>query len=166
MQDAVPAGSPNRAFWSIAIEAQLCVLLPLLLLIIRRASVIAMVATVSAVVLSIGVLGPHLALMNDALIKFTPDLALLFAIGVLTSGILTASERIRSRPWAWYAVAASAVRRSLRAAVTATPRMDIVAACNNCPRSWPGSPHRLGPSPPRHRRELRPRPLPSQSLHS
>jgi hypothetical protein len=34
----------------------------------------------------IGLLGPHLALMNDTLIKFTPDLALLFAIGVLTSG--------------------------------------------------------------------------------
>jgi peptidoglycan/LPS O-acetylase OafA/YrhL len=55
----------------------------------------------------IGLLGPHLALMNDTLIKFTPDLALLFAIGVLTSGILTASERVRSRPWAWYALAAS-----------------------------------------------------------
>ena len=59
-----------------------------------------MVATVSAVVVSIGLLGPHLALLNDARIKFTPDLAQLFAIGVLASGILTASERLRSRPWA------------------------------------------------------------------
>ena len=107
VQDAVPAGSPNRAFWSIAIEAQLYVLLPLLLLVIRRASAIAMVATVSVVVVAIGLLGPHLALMNDALIKFTPDLALLFAIGVLASGIVTADERIRSRPWARYALAAS-----------------------------------------------------------
>ena len=107
VQDAVPASSPNRAFWSIAIEAQLYVLLPLLLLIIRRASAIAMVVTVSVVVVGVGLLGPHLALMNDALIKFTPDLALLFAIGVLASGIVTANERIRSRPWAWYALVAS-----------------------------------------------------------
>src|SRR5206468_3862093 len=32
VQDAVPAAAPNRAFWSIAVEAQLYLLLPLLLL--------------------------------------------------------------------------------------------------------------------------------------
>src|SRR6266581_5013409 len=37
-QDAFSVGSPNRAFWSIAIEAQLYVLLPLLLLLVRRVS--------------------------------------------------------------------------------------------------------------------------------
>ena len=44
VQDVVSAGSPNRAFWSIAIEAQLYILLPLLLLIVRRVSALAMVA--------------------------------------------------------------------------------------------------------------------------
>jgi peptidoglycan/LPS O-acetylase OafA/YrhL len=99
------AGSPNRAFWSIAIEAQLYVLLPLLLL-IRRVSARAMVALVAAIVVTIGVLGHHVPLMNSALVQFTPDLAVLFAVGLLAAGILTASDRTRSRPWAGYALAA------------------------------------------------------------
>jgi peptidoglycan/LPS O-acetylase OafA/YrhL len=106
VQDAVPAGSPNRAFWSIAIEAQLYVLLPLLLLVVRRVSALAMVALVAAIVVAIGVLGPRVGLVNDALLKFTPDLAVLFAVGVLAAGIVNARERIRSQPWGWYALAA------------------------------------------------------------
>jgi peptidoglycan/LPS O-acetylase OafA/YrhL len=102
------AGSPNRAFWSIAIEAQLYVLLPLLLLLlVRRVSARAMVGLVAAIVLTIGVLGPHVALMNSALVKFTPDLAVLFAVGLLAAGIVTAGEHTRSRPWADYALAAA-----------------------------------------------------------
>ncbi len=101
------AGSPNRAFWSIAIEAQLYVLLPLLLLLVRRVSARAMVGLVAAIVVTIGVLGPHVPLMDSALVKFTPDLAVLFAVGLLAAGIVTASERTRSRPWAGYALAAT-----------------------------------------------------------
>jgi peptidoglycan/LPS O-acetylase OafA/YrhL len=101
------AGSPNRAFWSIAIEVQLYFLLPLLLLLVRRVSARAMVGTVAAIVVTIGLLGPHVALMNSALVKFTPDLAVLFAVGLLAAGIVTAGERTRSRPWAGYALAAT-----------------------------------------------------------
>ncbi len=107
VQDVFSVGSPNRAFWSIAIEAQLYVLLPLLLLLVRRVSARAMVALVAAIVVTIGVVGPHVALMNTALVKFTPDLAVLFAVGLLASGIVTAGERTRSRPWAGYALAAA-----------------------------------------------------------
>jgi peptidoglycan/LPS O-acetylase OafA/YrhL len=107
VQDAVPTGSPNRAFWSIAIEAQLYILLPLLLLVVRRFSAVAMVALVAAIVVTIGLLGPNVAWANDALVKYTPDLAVLFAVGVLAAGIVTASERTRSRPWAWYTLAAA-----------------------------------------------------------
>jgi peptidoglycan/LPS O-acetylase OafA/YrhL len=103
-QDFAPGGSPNRAFWSIAVEAQLYVLLPLLLLVITRWSAIAMVSIVAAVVLIVGLVAP-----NEALIRFTPDLAVLFAIGLVTSGIVTASDRTRSRPWAWYALAGTAL---------------------------------------------------------
>jgi len=49
-------GRPNRAFWPIAIEAQLYVLLPLLLL-VRRVSARAMVGLVTAIVVTIGLLG-------------------------------------------------------------------------------------------------------------
>lgn len=107
VQDADSVASPNRAFWSIAVEAQLYILLPLLLLIVRRVSALAMVALVAAIVATIGLLGPHVALMNDALVKFTPDLAVLFAVGVLAAGVVTAGERTRSRPWAGYALAAT-----------------------------------------------------------
>jgi peptidoglycan/LPS O-acetylase OafA/YrhL len=107
VQDVFSAGTPNKAFWSIAIEAQLYVLLPLLLLLVRRISALAMAGLVAAVVLTIGVLGPHVALMNTALVKFIPDLAVLFAVGLLAAGIVTASERTRSRPWAGYALAAT-----------------------------------------------------------
>jgi peptidoglycan/LPS O-acetylase OafA/YrhL len=107
VQDAFAAGSPNRAFWSIAIEAQLYFLLPLLLLLVRRVSALAMVALVAAIVVTIGGLGPHVALMNTALVKFFPDLAVLFAVGLLASGIVTAGERTRSRPWAGYALVAA-----------------------------------------------------------
>jgi len=101
------AGSPNRAFWSIAIEVQLYVLLPLLLVLVRRVSARAMVGLVAAIVVTIGLLGPHVALMNSALVKFTPDLAVLFAVGLLAAGIVTAGEHTRSRPWAGYALAAT-----------------------------------------------------------
>jgi peptidoglycan/LPS O-acetylase OafA/YrhL len=108
VQDAFPVGTPNRAFWSIAIEVQLYVLLPLLLLLlVRRVSAPAMVGLVAAIVVTIGALGPHVALMNTALVKFTPDLAVLFAVGLLAAGIVTAGERTRSRPWAAYALAAA-----------------------------------------------------------
>ena len=61
VQDAVPAAIPNRAFWSNAVEAQLYVLLPLLLLLVRRVSAVTMVAIVAAVVVTVGALGPHVA---------------------------------------------------------------------------------------------------------
>jgi peptidoglycan/LPS O-acetylase OafA/YrhL len=108
VQDAVNAPSPNRAFWSIAVEAQLYVALPLLLLIVRRISAIAMVATVAAIVVTVGVLAPHVELMNSALIRFTPDLAVLFAIGVMAAGIVGASQRRRALPWHWFALVAAA----------------------------------------------------------
>ena len=107
VQDVFSVASPNRAFWSIAIEAQLYFLLPLLLLLVRRVSASAMVALVAAVVVTVGLLGPHVALMHSALVKFTPDLAVLFAGGLLAAGIVTADERTRSRPWAGYALAAT-----------------------------------------------------------
>jgi peptidoglycan/LPS O-acetylase OafA/YrhL len=113
VQDVFAVGSPNRAFWSIAIEAQLYVLLPLLLLLVRRVSALAMVGLVAAIIVTLGLLGPHVALVNTALVKFTPDLAVLFAVGLLAAGIVTAGERVRARPWAGYALAAAAAAIAL-----------------------------------------------------
>ena len=107
LQDVFNAPSPNRAFWSIAIEAQLYVVFPLLLLTIRRVNAVAMVAAVTLLVTTVGALGPHDSLMNSLVTRFTIDLAALFSIGVMAAGILTASERVRSWPWAWLALAAA-----------------------------------------------------------
>jgi peptidoglycan/LPS O-acetylase OafA/YrhL len=60
--------------------------LPLLLLLVRRVNARAMVGLVAAIVVTIGLLGPHVPLMNSALVKFTPNLAVLFAVGLLAAG--------------------------------------------------------------------------------
>jgi peptidoglycan/LPS O-acetylase OafA/YrhL len=93
VQNIVAAPTPNRAFWSIAVEAQLYLLFPLLLLLVRRRGAVVMVAAVTAVVAVIGIAGPHIPAID--------------AVGVLAGGIVIASERRRSWPWAWIALAAA-----------------------------------------------------------
>jgi peptidoglycan/LPS O-acetylase OafA/YrhL len=99
-QNLVSAPTPNKAFWSMAIEAQLYLVLPLLLLMVRRWGAVVMVATVTLVVAAVAIAGPH-----TFVVQSPPDLAALFAIGVLTAGIVGAR---RTWPWAWLALAAVA----------------------------------------------------------
>jgi peptidoglycan/LPS O-acetylase OafA/YrhL len=108
MQNLVGAPSPDRSFWSIAVEAQLYVVFPLLLLMVRRSGAIVMVATVTAIVAAVGILGPHVSGLDTFVIQSPPDLAALFALGVLAAGIVGASGARRSWPWAGLALAAAA----------------------------------------------------------
>ena len=108
VQNIVGAHSPNAAFWSMAVEAQLYILFPLLLLMVRRWGAIAMVATVTLVVAAVGIVGPHIPRLDTFVIQSPPDLAALFAVGILTAGIVGASTARRSWPWAWLALAAAA----------------------------------------------------------
>ena len=108
VQNIVGAHSPNAAFWSMAVEAQLYLLFPLLLLAVRRWGAIAMVATVTLVVAAVGVFGPHISRLDTFVIQSPPDLAALFAVGILSAGIVGASTARRSWPWAWLALAAAA----------------------------------------------------------
>src|SRR5689334_5218993 len=55
VQNIVGAHTPNAAFWSMAVEAQLYLLFPLLLLIVRRRSGIVMLAMVTLVVAAVGI---------------------------------------------------------------------------------------------------------------
>ena len=107
VQNIVGARSPNAAFWSMAVEAQLYLLLPLLLLLVRRWSAIAMVAAVTLVVAAVGIVGPHIAKVDTFVIQSPPDLAALFAVGILSAGIVGASTARRSWPWSWLALAAA-----------------------------------------------------------
>jgi peptidoglycan/LPS O-acetylase OafA/YrhL len=97
VQNVVGAPSPNRSFWSMAIEAQLYVLFPLLLLMVRRWGAIAMVAAVTLAVVIVEFAGPH-----GFVVQSPPDLAALFAIGVLAAGTARGS-------WPWGRLALAAV---------------------------------------------------------
>jgi peptidoglycan/LPS O-acetylase OafA/YrhL len=108
VQNIVGAPSPNAAFWSMAVEAQLYIAFPLLLLMVRRWGAVAMVATVTLVVAAVGVVGPHISGLDTFVIQSPPDLAALFALGVLTAGIVGASRAHKEWPWTWLALAAGA----------------------------------------------------------
>ncbi|WP_155341902.1 acyltransferase family protein [Acrocarpospora corrugata] len=98
VQDVFGSPSPNGAFWSIAIEAQLYLVFPLLLLLVRRAGVLAMLGAVGAVVAAIGLLAPSVPAV-ELLMRFTPQFALLFAIGAMAAGV--AGGRWLRAPWGW-----------------------------------------------------------------
>jgi peptidoglycan/LPS O-acetylase OafA/YrhL len=107
VQNIVGAPSPNTAFWSIAVEVQLYILLPVLLLMIRRRGALAMVATVTLVVAVVGIVGPHVARLDTFVTESAPELAALFALGIVSAGIVAAGTR-RSWPWPWLALVAAA----------------------------------------------------------
>jgi peptidoglycan/LPS O-acetylase OafA/YrhL len=108
VQNIVRAPSPNAAFWSMAVEAQLYVLFPLLLLMVRRWGAVVMLATVTFVVAAVGIVGPHVSHLDVFVVQSPPDLAALFAVGVLAAGIVGGSPARRSWPWAGIALAAAA----------------------------------------------------------
>jgi peptidoglycan/LPS O-acetylase OafA/YrhL len=114
LQNLVGAPSPNRAFWSIALEVQLYVAFPLLLLVIRRVNALAMVAAVTFVVAAVGVVGPQFPWASTLVTQSPPDLAALFALGIVLAGIVRAKQVRRSSrtwpslPWAWLSLAAVA----------------------------------------------------------
>ncbi len=107
VQNLVAAPTPNRAFWSMAVEAQLYVLLPLLLLMVRRRGAAVMAAAVTLVVAAVGVIGPHVSHLDVIVIQSPPDLAALFAVGILSAGIVVSSGSRASWPWAWLSLAAA-----------------------------------------------------------
>jgi peptidoglycan/LPS O-acetylase OafA/YrhL len=108
VQNLVGAPTPDQSFWSIAVEAQLYVAFPLLLLMVRRWGGAVMVATVTLAVAAVGIFAPHVSGLDVFVIQSPPDLAALFAVGVVSAGIVSASAARRSWPWAWLALAAAA----------------------------------------------------------
>ncbi|MEU5633129.1 acyltransferase family protein [Streptomyces rishiriensis] len=106
-QDMIHAPTPNGAFWSIGVEAELYVLFPLLLLVRRRFSATALVACVSLPVIALGLTAAH-ANPVEGDNWLAPHLAPVFVAGVVGAGIVVASDRVRRLPWAWFAVLAAA----------------------------------------------------------
>jgi len=107
VQNIVGAPTPNRSFWSMAVEAQLYIVFPLLLLLVRRWGAFVMLGTVTLIVAAVGVFGPHIPRVDTFVIQSAPDLAALFGVGILAAGIVGASRARRSWPWQWLALAAA-----------------------------------------------------------
>ncbi len=107
VQNLVRAPSPNRAFWTMAVEAQLYIAFPLLILMVRRVGAVAMVATVTLLVALVGIASPDNARLHTFVVQSAPDLAALFAIGILAAGVVRAGKA-RKWPWGWLALAAGA----------------------------------------------------------
>jgi len=106
LQDVVAVPSPNRAFWSIAIEVQLYVVFPLLILAMRRINAFAMISTVAVPVLVLGgCAAAHIGTAAGLVNQYTPDLAVLFAIGIAAGSIVRATDQVRDLPWHAYALA-------------------------------------------------------------
>ena len=110
LQDIVVAPTPNGAFWSIAVEAELYLVFPLLLLLRRRLGGVAVAALATLPVVALGLLVPRVASVSpsDKLSGLTPQLAPLFALGLVGAGVVVARDRIRRLPWQWLAALAAA----------------------------------------------------------
>jgi peptidoglycan/LPS O-acetylase OafA/YrhL len=102
LQDLTTAPVPNGAFWSIAVEVELYLVLPLLLLVRRRVGAVAMIAAVVVPVVCFGLANPGLSTVDRAT-GLAPQFAPLFAMGVLAAGTVAASDRVRALPWPWLA---------------------------------------------------------------
>jgi peptidoglycan/LPS O-acetylase OafA/YrhL len=107
LQDVVRAPVPNGTFWSIAVEAELYLVLPLLLLIRRRAGAVAVLAATTVPVVALGLSGTSVSTV-DKLTGLTPQFVPLFAVGMVGAGVIAASDRVRRLPWHWLAALAAA----------------------------------------------------------
>ncbi|MEV4279838.1 acyltransferase family protein [Actinoplanes xinjiangensis] len=107
LQDVVAAPAPNGAFWSIAAEACLYLLFPLVLLLRRRAGTAVTLTVVTVPVVVAGLLFPALS-TGSRPTGYTFELAPLFTVGVLAAGIVAAGDRVRRLPWLSLSVSAAA----------------------------------------------------------
>lgn len=101
-QDVLTAPTPNGSFWSIAVEAELYLLFPLLLFVRRRWNATVMVACVTLPVIAYGLLSADKN-PGESGNWLTPHLAPVFVAGMVGAGIVVASDKVRRLPWAWFA---------------------------------------------------------------
>ncbi|MGW0797788.1 acyltransferase family protein [Streptomyces sp. NPDC002692] len=105
-QDMITAPTPNGAFWSIGVEAELYLVFPLLLLIRRRLGAVVLLAGVTLLVVAHG-LTANGGTPVEGLNGLTPNLAPVFVAGLVGAGVVVASERFRRLPWHWAAALAA-----------------------------------------------------------
>ncbi|MFF2368558.1 acyltransferase family protein [Streptomyces sp. NPDC058122] len=102
VQDIFMAPTPNGAFWSIGVEAELYLVFPIFLLLRRRLGAIALIAIVTVTVVAHGLLSKN-ALPVEGMNGLTLNLAPVFVAGMVGAGVIVASEKVRRMPWHWMA---------------------------------------------------------------
>jgi peptidoglycan/LPS O-acetylase OafA/YrhL len=107
LQDLVKARTPNGALWSVAVEVELYLLFPLILLIRRRLGALVLLAVVTLPLIAYGVFAPHSS-PPEGDTGLTWHLIPVFVAGVVAAGVITASARLRALPWHWLAASAVA----------------------------------------------------------
>jgi peptidoglycan/LPS O-acetylase OafA/YrhL len=100
-QDVFTAPTPNGAFWSIAVEAELYLLFPLLLFVRRRWSATVLVAGVTLPVIAYGLMAADANPVEGGN-WLAPHLAPVFVAGMAGAGIVVASDGVRRLPWGWF----------------------------------------------------------------
>ncbi|MFC3576695.1 acyltransferase family protein [Streptomyces yaanensis] len=106
VQDMFTAPTPNGAFWSIGVEAELYLVFPILLLIRRRLGAVVLIAGVTLLVGARGLSAPNASPVED-LNWLTPNLAPVFVAGLVGAGVIVAPEKVRRLPWHWLAALAA-----------------------------------------------------------
>jgi len=97
LQDTFWAKTPNGAFWSVAVEAELYLLFPLLLLIRRRWGAVVLLAAMTVPLVAYGVVR---GVPGEGDTGLTWHLAPVFVAGIVAAGIKA------KLPWHWLAPAA------------------------------------------------------------
>ena len=98
--------TPNGAFWSIAIEAQLYLVFPILLIVVRRAGAAVMLAGMTALVMLVGALAPYVVRCGPV---DAAHPAVRGAVRARRGGGRDPAgvERWRRLPWPWLALGAA-----------------------------------------------------------
>ncbi|MYW17008.1 acyltransferase family protein [Streptomyces sp. SID2955] len=106
-QDTFTTPTPNGAFWSIGVEAELYLLFPVFLFVRRRVGAAALVACVTIPVIARGLAAAN-ATPAEGDNWLAPHLAPVFVAGLVGAAVVTASDRVRRLPWGWFAVLTAA----------------------------------------------------------
>jgi peptidoglycan/LPS O-acetylase OafA/YrhL len=102
LQDVVGAGQVNHAFWSIAVECQIYLLFPALVVLWRRRGAATALAAAAAISAALCILVSALPVMGRLnLAGLTPQYLFLFALGMLAAQLAVSGHARCDRvPWA------------------------------------------------------------------
>lgn len=103
LQDLFDVPTPNGAFWSIAVEFELYLIFPILVLARRRLGAIGLLAVAFLPLVGFGLLADG-GTPADGPTYLAWNLAPVFVAGMVAAGVVTARERIRRLPWHWWSL--------------------------------------------------------------